>query len=248
MKKKRSGGSGQFVWTSYSDLSTGVMLSFILLLFVFVILLKQKKEELDDFKTIAKKANIVDDSIRANKKLNDAFADLSAQIEQHGNDKCAGANFKNISKSNSLRVQFDENMSWFENGQHTLTSAGVKCLEYFVPYFLEKLFKKDNEINGKITSIIVEGHTNSIPFSGSKDSFYDNLELSQKRALETVRFMMVTASKMNNKHLIPWIKKKVSANGRGFADLLYKDSVEDKVGSKRVEFKFNIDYGIGNEI
>lgn len=247
MRRKSSGG-GQFVWTSYSDLSTGVMLSFILLLFVFVFLFNKKKEEFDDFKTISRKADLVDESIRANKKLNQAFADLSTHIKQHGNDKCAGANFQNISKSNSLRVQFAENVSWFENGQHNLTDAGVKCLEYFVPYFLNRLYKKDTELTGRIASIIVEGHTNSIPFSGSKDSFYDNLELSQKRALETVRFMMKTASEMENKKLIPWIKKKVSANGRGFADLLYKDNIEDKAGSKRVEFKFNIDYGIGNEI
>ena len=49
--------------------------------------------------------------------------------------------------------------------------------------------------------------------------------------------MMKQASKMDNKKLIPWIKKKVSANGRGFADLLYKKGREDKIGSKRVEFK-----------
>lgn len=246
--KKRSTSGGQFVWTSYSDLSTGVMLSFILLLFVFVFLFNKKKEELDDFKTIAKKAHLVDESIRANKKLNQEFAELSSQIEQHGNDKCAGANFQNITKSNALRVQFDESVSWFENGQSQLSSQGVKCLEYFIPYFLNRLYKKDLELNGKISSIIVEGHTNSIPFNGSKDSFFDNLELSQKRSLETVRFIMKTALGMENKKMIPWIKKKLSANGRGFADLLYKNNEEDKVGSKRVEFKFNIDHGIGNEI
>jgi len=245
--RRKSSGKGQFVWTSYSDLSTGVMLSFILLLFVFVFLFNKKKEELDDYKT-SKKVELVDESVRANRKLNKAFADLSAHIKRHGNDKCSGANFQSISKSNSLRVQFDENVSWFKDREHELSKEGKKCLEYFVPYFLKKLYRKDRDLKGKISRVIVEGHTNSVPFRGSGESFYDNLELSQKRALATVRFMMEQASLMGNKKLIPWIKKKVSANGRGFADLLYKNGREDKVGSKRVEFKFNIDYGIGNEI
>lgn len=245
---RRSNNKGQFVWTSYSDLSTGVMLSFVLLLFVFIFLFNKKKEELDDFKTISKKAEIVDESVRANKRANEAFSDISGHIKMHGNDKCKGANFQAIAKTNALRVQFAENSYWFKNGESTLTKEGTTCLEYFVPYFLEKLYRKDIELKGKISRIIVEGHTNSTPFLGSKDSFYDNLDLSQKRALETVRFMMNRASKMSNKKLVPWIKNKLSASGRGFADLIFVDGKEDKVGSKRVEFKFNIDYGIGNEI
>jgi chemotaxis protein MotB len=244
MKRKSGSNKGNFVWTSYSDLSTGVMLSFILMLFVFIFLFNKKKEELDDFKTIQDKAELVDSSIRANKRLNKAFGDVSTHIKKYGNDKCLGANFKSIPMSNTLRVQFAKNSSWFNSGKSTLTKQGVDCLTYFIPYFLKKIYRKDQDLKGKLARVIVEGHTNSVPFRGSKDSFYDNMELSQRRALQTVNFMMKIAGKMKNKKLRPWIIKKVSANGRGFADLIYKDNKEDKVASRRVEFKFNIDYGI----
>ena len=247
MKRKRN-SKGNFVWTSYSDLSTGVMLSFILLLFVFIFWFNKKKEELDDYRTIAKKAELVDESVRTNRRLNKAFAKVSTHIKQHGNDKCQGANFKNVAKSNALRVQFEKGTSWFKSGEAKLSERGVKCLEYFLPYFLGKILRKDKELGGKVSGIIVEGHTNSVPFAGSKDSFFDNLALSQERALETVKFMMNLARENENDELVHWIKKKVSANGRGSADLIFKDGIEDKVASKRVEFKFNVDYGLTSEI
>jgi len=245
---KKRGSKDNFVWTSYSDLSTGVMLSFVLLLFVFIFWFNKKKEELDDFKTIAKKAELVDESVKTNRRLNQAFASISAHIKEHGNDRCQGANFQSVAKSNALRIQFEKGTSWFKSGKAKLSSHGTRCLEYFLPYFLQKIYQKDKDLEGKVSSIIIEGHTNSVPFAGSTDSFFDNLALSQERALETVKFMMGSAREEGNSELISWIKKKVSANGRGFADLILKDGVEDKVASKRVEFKFNIDYGISGEI
>lgn len=76
--------------------------------------------------------------------------------------------------------------------------------------------------------IIIEGHTDS------KGSYLYNLELSQKRAYEVMKFIY---SFYKDKELQNYLL----ASGRSFSDLVYdKNGKEDAAASRRIEIKFNI--------
>jgi chemotaxis protein MotB len=62
------------------------------------------------------------------------------------------------------------------------------------------------------------------------------LELSQKRALEVMKFLY----KNNPKHA-DLFRKYLSASGRSYAHIILgKDGLEDKDASRRIEIKFRI--------
>lgn len=84
-----------------------------------------------------------------------------------------------------------------------------------------------NDIRPYIDKITIEGHTDS------DGSYLYNLELSQKRAFEVMKFIY---SFYKNKDL----QKYLLASGRSFSDLVYKNGKEDPESSRRIEIKFSI--------
>ena len=84
-----------------------------------------------------------------------------------------------------------------------------------------------DEILKHIDKIVIEGHTNSM------GSYLYNLDLSQKRAYEVLKFIH---SWNKDKRL----EKYLMASGRSFNDLVYKDGEEDMNASKRIEIRFLI--------
>lgn len=80
------------------------------------------------------------------------------------------------------------------------------------------------EILANIDSIIIEGHTDSV------GGFTYNLELSQKRALEIMKFI-------NSFYKDKRLEKLLTAVGKSYNELKYKDGVEDKQASRRIEIK-----------
>ena len=88
----------------------------------------------------------------------------------------------------------------------------------------------DDEIKQYIDQIIIEGHTNS------DGTYLHNLQLSQKRALEVMKFLY--DSYPTNRDLF---KQYVSASGRSYANPVLKtNGLEDKDASRRIEIKFRI--------
>ncbi|AII14516.1 hypothetical protein (OmpA/MotB domain) [Campylobacter iguaniorum] len=84
-----------------------------------------------------------------------------------------------------------------------------------------------DEIRPNIDRITIEGHTDSV------GNYLYNLELSQKRAYEVMKFIY---SFYKN----PELQKYLIASGRSFNDLIYKDGKEDNDASRRIEIKFSI--------
>lgn len=84
-----------------------------------------------------------------------------------------------------------------------------------------------DEIRHNIDKIIIEGHTDST------GAYLYNLELSQKRAYEMMKFIY---SFYKDERLQNYLL----ASGRSFNDLIFKDGVEDKEASRRIEIKFSI--------
>ena len=88
---------------------------------------------------------------------------------------------------------------------------------------------EDKEIRKYIHGITIEGHTNS------DGSYLSNLQLSQQRALEVMQFLYESNS--IDKELL---NKYVSSSGKSSSELIYKDGIEDKDASRRIEIKFII--------
>ena len=124
-------------------------------------------------------------------------------------------------------IKFSSNIL-FDQGAYKLKEESKKELNGILKNYITTLLE-DKEIRKYIHGITIEGHTNS------DGSYLSNLQLSQQRALEVMQFLY--ESNNINKDLL---NKYVSSSGKSSSDLIYKDGVEDKDNSRRIEIKFII--------
>jgi len=136
---------------------------------------------------------------------------------------------KNIDiDKNSGAIRFSSNIL-FEQNKFKLKEGSKKELSNVLQRYIDILLF-DKDIRKHIDQIIIEGHTNT------DGTYLYNLELSQKRALEVMKFLYKSNPK-NSKLL----REYVSASGRSYANTIYlKDGKEDKDASRRIEIKFRI--------
>jgi len=85
----------------------------------------------------------------------------------------------------------------------------------------------DKEIASNIDQIVIEG------FTDSDGSYIYNLELSQKRAYAVMEFINSFSDDAR-------LRKLLVASGRSYNELVFKDGVEDKDASRRIEIKFSL--------
>ena len=124
-------------------------------------------------------------------------------------------------------IKFSSNIL-FDQGAYKLKDGSKKELDVVLKKYISTLLE-DKEIRKYIHGITIEGHTNS------DGSYLSNLQLSQQRALEVMQFLYESNS--IDKDLL---NKYVSSSGKSSSDLIYKDGVEDKDASRRIEIKFII--------
>ena len=136
---------------------------------------------------------------------------------------------KNIDiDKDSGAIRFSSNIL-FEQNSFTLKESAKKELSSVLQKYINTLLL-DDEIKQYIDQITIEGYTNS------DGTYLYNLQLSQKRALEVMKFLYVKYPK--SEHLF---RQYVSASGRSYANtILSKDGIENKDASRRIEIKFRI--------
>lgn len=105
--------------------------------------------------------------------------------------------------------------------------AKAQLSETLVNYISTLL--NDEKIRSYIDDIIIEGYTDS------QGSYMYNLILSQKRALSVLKYLY-SLGEINEKLL----NRYVNVSGRSYNNIIYKDGVEDKNASRRIEVKFDI--------
>jgi chemotaxis protein MotB len=116
----------------------------------------------------------------------------------------------------------------FEVGQATLKDeAKVELKKAFEQYIGTLVTNK--EIRPHLDKIIIEGHTDS------DGSYIYNLNLSQKRALAVMEYLLtLDFTKKYN------IRPLMTASGRAYLDPIKVNGVEDKEASRRIEIKFRL--------
>jgi len=116
----------------------------------------------------------------------------------------------------------------FEVGQSTLKDeAKVELKKAFEQYIGTLVTNK--EIRPHLDKIIIEGHTDS------DGSYIYNLNLSQKRALAVMEYLLtLDFTKKHN------IRPLMTASGRAYLDAIKVNGIEDKEASRRIEIKFRL--------
>ena len=228
MIKKRKKSQENFVWLSYSDLATGLMISFIL-----VFMESHRK--------------IVEPVKHSREAFNNVNEQVIKLIKREKN--CKGAKISSrIDHPETIQIQYEsrKGKSWFKNGRFKLEGHAKRCLSRFGKIWLREMYKENEKRSVKIRSLIVEGHTNSHRRQrgmSEEENFISNLELSQQRAFETIKYILKTTSARKirlPKKFDKWKRKKLSAHGRSYSDKIFKNKREDFSNSKRVEFKYTL--------
>ena len=125
-------------------------------------------------------------------------------------------------------IAFSSNIL-FNRGEYKLKPRAKKELSAIIKKYIHTLLFND-EISTYIDHITIEGHTDS------DGSYLHNLALSQKRALEVMKFLY--EDDPSNRKLY---SQYISASGRSYSDLILDAyGKEDKEASRRIEIKFRI--------
>jgi len=252
MRKKRKDKkleSDNNFWISYADLMAGLLFVFILVVGAVIMKysyaeseLKEKTQSIekllhqaklekeaakklqDELELQKKEAEQVQEELDHTKKtiykLTSIKANVIKKLKEKLGDKIA-IDPKSGSLSIAGNILFDQN-------KYILKDDAKKRLTNILSEYI-KVLMEDKEIRDNLDRIIIEGHTNS------DGTYLHNLELSQQRALEVMKFLLTLQPELEND-----LKGFVAASGRSETDLIIKNGKEDKFASRRIEIKFRL--------
>jgi len=164
------------IWlTVFCDLTTNLML-FFLLLYAFTRLSKEKQKQMyEALKYAGKKEKIIEQKAQA-------------VLKKFAEEETASA-FGRITKSKELKkfssVEVSESQIRLVLNTPVLFDSGSARLKPQTKTILDKIAKTLSMTNEKI---IVEGHTDNIPIKSGE--FHSNWELSARRAVNVINYFM----------------------------------------------------------
>lgn len=249
IKRKKANSHDSFVWISYSDLITTLMLSFIL---IYLVALYERNKFATESEVNLKKAQAITmEVLDARNVYLDSLKQIVRAMEKHKlTNGCEDVAWNVDEKGNSIQIFFQTSEGWFADGSAVISKSGRKCLESFSYSWLLSLYAK-SDYRDNIDRLVIEGHTNSLPPADKReDPYLYNLKLSQARAYEAANFIFQNL-KFNNDikkqisnfswdDFTTWRNQVLTATGRGSAEPIKTNEVEDREKSKRIEFKFTI--------
>lgn len=136
-----------------------------------------------------------------------------------------GGNVKIDPKSGSLRLA--SNILFDKGSSELKESAKTELQNVFINYVGALISNKS--IRAQLDRVIIEGHTDS------DGGYLYNLNLSQQRAYAVMNYLLTLDFTSDNN-----IKPLLVASGRSYLDTIYKDNLEDKDASRRIEIKFSL--------
>ena len=136
-----------------------------------------------------------------------------------------GDNIDIDKKSGSLRLASN---ILFGSGESMLKPESQVALKKAFEEYIGTLVTNP-KIKPHLDKIIIEGHTDSV------GSYIYNLNLSQKRALAVMEYLLTLDFTTQHN-----IRPLMTASGRAYLDTVMVDGVEDKNASRRIEIKFRL--------
>jgi len=211
-------------WISISDMMAGVMMIFLLITVSYIYITDLDKKSLEE-----KNKKLEQASEKIN-KIASTYTELQLNLNQKLQDEFS-VDLKKwdavIDEDNTIR--FKEPEVYFDVGTSSVKERFKKILRDFFPRYINILNRP--EFKEYIEEIKIEGHTSDewSASSGLDERYINNVDLSQKRALEVLKYCFEDASENLDK---AWLIEVLRANGVSFAKPL-----ENPDASRRVEFK-----------
>ena len=200
-------------WLPISDLMTVLMAVFLIISIVFMIQIKSG----------------VNNYI---KTKNNIYSELKKEFQ---NENWPGYEIDSL----DLSIKFISPEILFDFNSFYLKKDFKKILDSFFPRYIEILSK--DQFKSEIDEIIIEGHTDSqYQNSTSEDiKYFGNMELSQNRAREVLKYSLLKTLKENNSTKA-WARSKLSAHGFSYNRPYMVNKKVDNKKSRRVEFKIKL--------
>lgn len=212
----KENGESESQWVSISDLMSVLMMIF---LFIAISYMLNVIKEKDKIKEIA---------VTYNKLQTELYDDLMTEFKSDLDNWNA-----EIDKQ-TLSVKFEAPDVLFASGSSTLQPKFREILEDFFPRYVSILTSE--KYKADIEEIRIEGHTSSewsfeVP---EEEAYFNNMELSQDRTRKVLEFVLRNEKLDGNKN---WIRERLTANGLSSSKLVAPNGIEDKIKSRRVEFR-----------
>lgn len=203
-------------WQSISDMMSALMMIF---LFISVLYMLQTQIETSKMTEVAKTFKKTEQNLHE---------DLQFEFEADLREWSAS-----LEEDNTVRFYAPDVL--FKPGSSEISQEFKEILQDFFPRYIEIL--TDDKFKNEIHEIRIEGHTSS-EWGGAKSfeaRYLANLNLSQQRSFEVLKYCFAIPKDSKQKE---WLKGVLRANGLSFAQpILTKNGIEDKIRSRRVEFK-----------
>ena len=220
-KFKRKDKNSDNIWSSISDLMSGLMIVFLFTSVIFM------SKVIDENTNIKKQQQTVENIVATYEESKEnIYNDLYNEFE---NDI---KNF-NMEIDKDGTVRFKEPEVFFNKGESELKTEFKDILDSFFPRYINLIYTKYKD---KVTEIRIEGHTSSEWEDGvdKKVSYFKNMELSQDRTRNVLEYVM-NMKKLNEYE--DWLIDNITANGMSYSHRIFKENIEDKDASRRVEFR-----------
>lgn len=197
-KQKEDGSANESFsfWQSYSDLMSGLLLMFVLMMSATLLqamhLYYEKIEEETaiqaELQQKSQEQQEMNDQIRKQQELLDEqqiqiekLIGLKEEIIVSLSEEFAKTDLVVAVDPMTGSIAFDSNILFSKNS-YELSEQGKVFLDRFIPVYFDALIK--SEYADYISEIIIEGHTDT------DGEYMYNLELSQKRALSVCKYCL----------------------------------------------------------
>lgn len=132
----------------------------------------------------------------------------------------------------TLSIKFDSPKVQFEQGSSVIPAGFCEILTDFFPRYVKVL----SRFQSKISEVRIEGHTSSEGKANHSalEAYFYNMELSQARTRNVLSFCLNTRIPNPSREKM---KSLITANGLSSSQLIKIGVAEDKLKSRRVEFR-----------
>ena len=203
-------------WISVSDLMAGLMVIFLFIAIAYMI---KVQKQFDAFVYLHKEYLEAQEAIyeELEEEFADDLRDWKAEIDKK-----------------TLAVIFHEPETLFEVLKWDIKPIYKNTLRDFFPRYIDAILR--TEYQSYIAKLRIEGHASPGWTGGTpKDKFINNMDLSQKRSSEVLKFVLRETALNDD---FNWVKENLIAVGYGpTVPVFNEDGSLNKEKSRRVEFR-----------
>jgi outer membrane protein OmpA-like peptidoglycan-associated protein len=212
-------------WIPYADLMTVLMVIFLFISLSYMGLVQfQKKQQDKIFEEYKQtKENLY---IELRETFKNDFEKWSLELDK------------------DLSIKFTNPNVLFQSGKSDITPVFRQILSEFFPKYLSVITQ--GKYKDKIAEIRIEGHTDDMPIHRTNDPYIDNVQLSQERSRNVLKFLRSLQSyKKLPSETEQLLQFWLTANGLSYGRTLDSNkelsyiskNPSDNEKSRRVEFK-----------